>query len=447
MKFENFSTISTSEMKANSSLKSFRMIMKIHERMAVLKWAKIGMLLVLIASFLPWTQSLDIYGKVSSLRQEDRPQKLNSIIPGRIKKWYVNEGALISKGDTILQIAEIKEEYFDVKLLDRIREQLNSKIKSQHNYLSKAETASAQYEAIKKARDLKMQILNNKIEQQNGYIMADSIALTASNTELEINKRQIEAAKNMLDQGVISLAEYEKRKANHQNAISKLQTQQNKLYQNKGELANLLLDRDQTRQEYNDKLAKIEGEKYSSYSDAASAEYDIAKLKNTFTNYEERQKWYYIISPIDGQVGSVKQAGIGVIIKEGDFIAEIIPDIHQKAIEIFIDPVDIPLVHIGQKIQFVFDGYPAMLFRGWPQYNFGTFSGEIKVIEKTTSANGKFRALVTETVTDRKWPPHLNIGTGAKGIALLKDVPIYYELWRKINGFPAEFYTPAKTTK
>ena len=49
MKSDNFSTMSTSEMKAIKDLKSFRTILKIHEQMAVIKWAKIGMLLVLMA--------------------------------------------------------------------------------------------------------------------------------------------------------------------------------------------------------------------------------------------------------------------------------------------------------------------------------------------------------------------------------------------------------------
>jgi hypothetical protein len=34
------------------------------------------------------------------------------------------------------------------------------------------------------------------------------------------------------------------------------------------------------------------------------------------------------------------------------------------------------------------------------------------------------------------------MGTGAQGIALLKDVPIWYELWRNINGFPPDYYRP-----
>jgi hypothetical protein len=35
---------------------------------------------------------------------------------------------------------------------------------------------------------------------------------------------------------------------------------------------------------------------------------------------------------------------------------------------------------------------------------------------------------------------HLKVGGGAKGMALLKDVTIIYELWRNINGFPPNFY-------
>jgi hypothetical protein len=34
----------------------------------------------------------------------------------------------------------------------------------------------------------------------------------------------------------------------------------------------------------------------------------------------------------------------------------------------------------------------------------------------------------------------MKIGTGASGIAILNDVPIWYEIWRNINGFPPDYY-------
>jgi hypothetical protein len=32
------------------------------------------------------------------------------------------------------------------------------------------------------------------------------------------------------------------------------------------------------------------------------------------------------------------------------------------------------------------------------------------------------------------------MGTGANGLSLLNDVPVWYELWRNINSFPPDYY-------
>jgi membrane fusion protein, adhesin transport system len=41
----------------------------------------------------------------------------------------------------------------------------------------------------------------------------------------------------------------------------------------------------------------------------------------------------------------------------------------------------------------------------------------------------------------------LRVGSGARGFALLNDVPIWYELWRQLNGFPPNFYKPQEKAK
>ena len=55
------------------------------------------------------------------------------------------------------------------------------------------------------------------------------------------------------------------------------------------------------------------------------------------------------------------------------------------------------------------------------------------------------KILVKEDTAYRKWPRELKIGTGANGIALLKNVSVWYELWRNINSFPPDYYKPIKT--
>jgi len=48
--------------------------------------------------------------------------------------------------------------------------------------------------------------------------------------------------------------------------------------------------------------------------------------------------------------------------------------------------------------------------------------------------------LVAPNPGDHPWPTAIQPGGGAKGIALLNNVPVWYELWRVLNGFPPDLY-------
>ena len=82
---------------------------------------------LIVLMFLPWTQNINASGAVTTLYQSQRPQQINTIIPGRIVKWWVKEGDFVKKGDTILQIADIKDDYLDPNLVERTKEQLDAK--------------------------------------------------------------------------------------------------------------------------------------------------------------------------------------------------------------------------------------------------------------------------------------------------------------------------------
>ena len=87
----------------------------------------------------------------------------------------------------------------------------------------------------------------------------------------------------------------------------------------------------------------------------------------------------------------------------------------------------------------------AIVFSGWPQASSGTFRGKVVAVEKNVSTNGQFRVLVSEDPGQKPWPKELKMGTGANGLALLNDVPVWYEIWRNINSFPPDYYKPVKT--
>jgi multidrug efflux pump subunit AcrA (membrane-fusion protein) len=429
-----------------NELPSFRNIYHINRTSRVRKWLWGSLIIIILVMFLPWTQNIRARGLITTLRQEQRPQQLNSIIGGRVEKWFVKEGDFVQKGDTILQLGEIKVEYFDPALLERTGLQIDAKQNAAEGYQNKALTASQQVAALEEGRELKLSQIDIKLKQQQLKVESDSMDLNAVQNELAVAKRQIDAAKAMLDSGVISLVDFERRKITFQNATAKRIGSENKYLQSKQELTALRIEKNTVIQDYTDKIAKAKGDQFSALSDKASSDAEVAKLKNAYSNYDMRNQLYYVTAPQSGQITKARKAGIGEILKEGDMIVEIVPDNIQYAVELFVEPMDMPLLSKGQKIRFVFDGFPAIVFSGWPASSYGTFGGLVTAIENSVSSNGKFRVLVTEDPSDKAWPRLLRIGGGANGIALLKDVSVGYELWRNINGFPPEYYQPASST-
>ncbi len=447
---KTYKNTSFEDIEHEDGLKSFQNIYQINRSTSVRKWFLGFLFVIILMLFLPWTQNIRSKGNITTLRQEDRPQEVNTVIGGKVLKWYVKEGDFVNKGDTILQLGEVKVDYFDPSLIQRTIDQITAKNQSISAYEGKAETSNTQVTALKAGLELKLNSLDNKIGQQRMKISSDSADLTAAKIALGAYSRQIDAAKVMLDSGVISLTEFEKRKVNYQDGAAKVTAYTNKLNQSKQELLNLRIEKNGAIQEYSDKIAKALGDRFGSESNVAGTQAEVAKLKNQLANYDARNQLYFITAPQSGQITKAKKAGIGEILKESEMLVEIVPTHRNFAVEMYVEPMDLPLINVGQKVRFVFDGFPAIVFSGWPASSFGTFGGVITAVETSVSPNGMFRVLVAEDKKDRPWPTELRIGGGANGIALLKDVAIYYELWRIINGFPPEFYKPktdAKSTK
>ena len=437
---ENFITADIERLSKQSTFNSFKKVYKIEKKNNIKKWLWGILILFILSMFLPWTQNIRASGTITTLRQEQRPQEINTIIAGRVTKWYIKEGDFVKEGDTILQLGEVKVDYFDPQLLSRTQQQINAKQQSIEGYKNKAGTAETQTIALIQGQVLKLQSLDNKLQQQHLKVASDSTDLIAVINELNVYKRQIDAAKKMLDSGAISLVDFEKRRMNYQNTNAKKVSAENKFSQSKQELIILRIEKNSVVQEYSDKISKVAGDKFSALSDAASTLADVSKLENLYASYDARNELYFIKAPQNGQVIKAKKAGIGEILKEGEMIVEIVPSQIQYAVEMFVEPMDLPLINIGQKVRFVFDGFPAIVFRGWPKNSYGTFGGKVSAVESSVSSNGKFRVLVAEDPGEKKWPLGLKMGGGASGIALLKDVLVYYELWRNINGFPPDYY-------
>lgn len=390
--------------------------------------------------FVPWTQNVRNRGFVTALKPEQRPQTIQSVIDGRIERWFVQEGDRVNKGDTILFISEIKDEYFDPQLLERTKDQISAKESSVFSYVEKVRALDNQIDALLTTGRLKLEQAENKLKQAKLKVTSDSIGYLAAITNYEIGKLQLERFESLYKEGLKSLTELENRKNVFQRAESDKIAAENKLLISKNEVLNAKVEIVSIQAQFRDAVSKAESDKFSTLSNMYDAEAVVTKLQNQYMNYSMRIGMYYVLSPIDGFITKAKSAGIGETIKQGEEIISLMPANYDLAIEMYVRPIDLPLIEKGQPVRIQFDGWPAIVFSGWPNTSYGTYGGRIFAIDNFTNENSLYRVLVTPDPEDYPWPDAIRPGSGTNNMLLLRDVPIWYEIWRQLNGFPPDFY-------
>lgn len=401
----------------------------------------------IVVLFLPWTQNVQGNGFVTTLEPNQRPQSIESAISGRVEEWYVSEGQIVNKGDTILHISEVTDKFFDPNLLMRTESQITAKNFSLDSYTSKVNALNFQIEALKEERKLKLEQSLNTLEQARLQVQTDSIDLEAVKIQLSIAERQFERTETLENEGLKAITDVESKKLQLQNSQAKVISQKNKLLSSKNQEINSKIEISSIKANYQEKISKAESDKFTALSGQYDTEAQMTKLKNEFTNYKVRSGMLFITAPQDGFINRAIQKGIGETFSAGTKIINIMPINIEMAVETFVRPIDLPLLHPGENVRIIFDGWPAIFFSGWPNLSYGTYGGEVVAVERTISDNGKFRVLIKPNSDEQEWPEVIRAGSGARTIALLNNVSIWYEMWRQINGFPPDYYQPQDSNK
>ena len=404
-----------------------------------LRWFFVFFILIL---FLPWQQNIQATGKVTTFLPEGRPQEIHSNIAGRVKFWRIKEGDFVKKGDTILVLNEIKTEYLDPDLLNQTETQITAKEQSVLSYSSKVDAINDQITQLENNRNLSQGKAKNKIEQEEYKLKAEQAEYNAAVSALAIAKKQLERDSLLANDKLRSTLEVENRRLKFQDALAKKLSAEAKLKVGLNAVENARIELRNVQSEYGEKLAKAESERYSAISSQLESEAEVSKLRNSYSNYSIRNGFYIITAPQSGYVSKTQIRGINETIKEGQAVCTIVPEGAMLAVELNVKPTDVPLINVGQSVNFVFDGWPTVVFSGWPKASFGTFPGVVYGIDNMIGERGEYRVLIQADDAKKRWPAQLKVGIGARGYMQLKTVPIWYELWRILNGFPADFYVP-----
>ncbi len=401
----------------------------------------------IIIMFLPWTQNVTGNGYVTTLTPEQRPQTIQSPIAGRIEDWYVREGDEVLKGDTILQISEVKSEYFDPQIVERTDDQITAKDFAVDSYGDKVRQLDSQVDALQQERELKKNQARNKLEQAQLKVQEETFKLTAAQIADSVADIQLARQRTLVNEyGIESRASLEKERQKQQEVEAKLLQQQRALLRAEAEVTNARIELNRIDQEYNEKIFKARSDQATARSTQADTKAQVSKLRVDRNNYFIRSGLYFVTAPQDGFVNKAIIGGLGETFKEGEPLVNIMPTNYDLAVETYVEPLDLPLMHKGEEVRIEFDGWPAIVFSGWPNATYGTYGGKVVAIERFITQEGpgagRYRILIAPDEEDHEWPQDLRPGSGANTIALLEDVPVWYELWRRLNGFPANYYQP-----
>lgn len=324
-------------------LRAYQMLGKLPKPQKILRITLFFLILIFVFfALVPWQQFALGNGKVIAFSPTERLHTVNAPISGRIKKWYVDEGASVKVGAPIVEISDN-----DPELLGRL-----------------------------------------ELEKE-----AVLLRIIATKQAIEAGRSNLARQKKLYEQGINSKRQYE--------------------------------------------LAQIEYSKYQ--NELAQATIDKVNIDVRIA----RQTTQLIKAHTSGIIYKRLSGQESVVVKEGDVLAQIIPNTQSRAVELWIDGNDIPFVRVDQKTRLQFEGWPAIQFRGWPEIAVGTFGGVVSFIDPTDNGQGLFRAVI---IPSEPWPDarYLRQGVRVHGWVQLGEVPLWYELWRQFNGFPPESQSEPK---
>jgi multidrug resistance efflux pump len=421
----------------------------------------LGMLLLtfVLVAFAPWQQSVTGSGNVIAFAPRERQQTIEAPIKGRLIRWGddVYENAHVTEGDVIAEIQDV-----DPLLMVRLQDQLAA---SQ----SQIEASNELLEANRRNVDAARTIVDSFESQIKAYTLVKEQTVASATAAVAAATEKIKAEQKQLEEYQAALAQaqadYLRQKQLYQEdiiALGKLQLAERKYleYQAKVEKArayiesarNDLIGKERDR-EAKEQKAQVDIDYATAAfrkakADVAKAESDLAKAQTEVNKANKellemqtkvaRQRSQTIVAPFDGFLTQITPNQGSKILKEGDPLCVIVPDTSDRAVQIWLDGNDAPLVEPGRHVRLQFEGWPAVQFAGWPSVAVGTFGGTVVSVDATDNGKGKFRVLVRPEEDSSNWPDerYLRQGVRVNGWVLLEQVSLWYEIWRNMNGFP-----------
>ena len=333
---------------------------------------------------------------------------------------------------------------FEIEVIDtELRKQMDLQLAATERKLSADRTiVNAYFGNVQAFQDVKVQVVlaaEEFIKVAEQKLRAEEEGLKAALAAADQSEKDRIRRKELLDQKVGSQFDWERAVRQSDEANAKLEQARAYVNAAKSELvakkAELVAKTREAQAKIDSSTAVFEKSK----GDFAATEKEIADITAKQTMQKQP-----VLAPQDGYIFKLMVSQGGQIVTQGASLLELVPSSPDRAVAIKVDGNDAPLVSSKdqqqrpRKVRLQFEGWPAVQFSGWPSAAVGTFGGIVSVVDSTDDGQGKFRVLVLPDPDEPPWPNELILrqGVRANGWVLLNEVPLGWEVWRQMNGFP-----------
>ena len=141
----------------------------------------------LFLSFTPWVQTATGFGTVTTLDPNDRAQRIDALVSGRIDRWYVRDGARVLEGDPILKIADN-----DPLLIERLNAEQLQLLNQRDASASALATARID---LQRTRALFDQGLSARREYEQARIRVDGLRADLAAVEASLARQQVDLSR------------------------------------------------------------------------------------------------------------------------------------------------------------------------------------------------------------------------------------------------------------
>ncbi len=389
----------------------------------------VGVLATILALiFTPWQQSVRGSGRLIAYAPLERQQTIEAPVKGRVMEWLVQEGDHVEAGDLIVKLSDNDPEI--LQRLERERDAIQSQLDAATLAIVVAESKVSSQEGVRTAA-----VLGAGLERQIAEDRRDAAqrSLDAAQAKLKTAELNITRQRRLHEKGLASTRALELAELDLQTAEAGLDRAKASLAAAKRKVKAMRASRDEKDSGAKAKVEDAQASLQKAYGDKAKAEGALAKIDVRLA----RQHTMHITAPRAGTVFQLVAKQGGEVVKQGDALAVLVPDTEARAVELWVDGNDAPLITAGRHVRLQFEGWPAVQFVGWPSVAVGTFGGTVAFVDATDNGRGQFRIVVIPDEGE-PWPEarYLRQGVRANGWVLLNQVGLGYELWRQLNGFP-----------